>query len=115
MAESEVKKRLVKSAHTATYTDPLIVSENEIVEVGRRDSEYQGWLWCTAKSGKSGWVPEKYLEWKGDKGIMSRDYDATELTVDVGECVTVLFEESGWVWCLASDGRAGWLPIDRLS
>ena len=83
--------------------------------VGKRDTEYPGWVWCTEKSGKSGWVPENYLAIEGDQGVMRRDYDATELTIGAGETVALLGSESGWGWCRTVDGREGWLPLELLS
>jgi hypothetical protein len=45
---------------------------------------------------------------------MRRDYDATELSVEVGEKLTMGEEESGWAWCTNREGRRGWVPLEHL-
>lgn len=105
----------VIAPHTATYPDPIRVHKGEQVTLGKRDDEYPGWVWCTAKSGKNGWVPEEYLAIEGGMGTMRRDYDATELTVAAGETVELLAFLSGWGWCRKADGTEGWLPLSVLS
>jgi len=59
-------------------------------------------------------VPEKWVEIDGDSCVMKRDYNATELSVEVGEVVTVEFEQSGWVWAAKEGGESGWVPLDNL-
>jgi hypothetical protein len=36
------------------------------------------------------------VEIEGDSCAMKRDYNSTELVVEVGEALPVEFEESGW-------------------
>ena len=108
MAEPE-KYKVIKAWRTA-YPDPLGIKKGQRLTVGEKDSEWQGWAWCTDNDGKSGWVPEAYLSVKENLAEALRDYDATELTVTVGEILTVLETESGWVWAVKEDGAAGWVP-----
>lgn len=96
--------------HTTKFLDPLKLREGDTVTIGKHDTEYAGWLWCTAANGKSGWVPESCLTVEGDSGVLKLDYDASELTVTVGDTVTILKEESGWYWCRTSRGDIGWIP-----
>lgn len=49
-----------------------------------------GWWWCTAPDGRSGWVPVDLLRRHGAEGEVLEDYDATELTVRLGEEVRVI-------------------------
>jgi hypothetical protein len=84
--------------------------------VGEEESEWPGWVWCTNQAGKSRWVPEAYVERTGDSCVMLRDYAATELSVNVGEVLTIIGEEeSQWVWCKSQAGRSGWVPVENLS
>ena len=59
----------VIQAWKITYRDPLILHVGETLQVGKRDSEWSGWIWCTDAAGKGGWVPESYL---GDSMKMNR-------------------------------------------
>ena len=83
--------------------------------VGQRESEWAGWVWCTNRDGKSRWVPEAYVERTGDTCVMLRDYEATELSVGVGEALVISGEEeSGWIWCTNQAGQRGWVPGDNV-
>jgi hypothetical protein len=84
------------------------------VTIADKKSEWPGWLWCAAQSGKAGWIPAAYVERKGTEGILLVDYDGTELTVAPGEVVEMLRQESGWAWCRKPDATYGWLPLDVL-
>ncbi len=96
------------------YPDPLTVSAGERVQVGRRDEEWPGYVWCTAGAGRAGWVPERYLEQSGSEGVLRCDYSARELSVRAGELLTVELEESGWVWARNAAGESGWVPVRNL-
>jgi uncharacterized protein YgiM (DUF1202 family) len=34
--------------------------------------------------------------------------------VQVGEELTILKEESGWLWCRRQTGKLGWVPKENL-
>ncbi len=105
---------LIVADYTTKFVDPLKVRAGETVTLGEKDTEWPGWIWGTTSSGKSGWVPESYLEVDGERGVMKFDYDASELTVKVGDTVTVLKEESGWYWCANMKGETGWVPRENV-
>src|SRR5512140_111719 len=96
---------IVTADYESAYPNPIKLIAGDEVTITDRESEWAGWLWCTNTSGRSGWVPEKYVRRSGDRGVALRDYDATELTVARGERLHVLFEESGWCWCRDSQRR----------
>jgi hypothetical protein len=104
----------VISAYQSTHPDPLVIKVGEELIAGKKDSKWSGWLWCTNQNGKSGWVPQKYVELKGDFCVARFDYDGTELSVDIGEELTMSYEESGWIWCTNQQGQYGWVPADHL-
>ncbi len=106
---------LVIADYTTKFVDPLKLHEGDKVTLGQKDPEYPGWIWCTDSRGKSGWAPESFIEIDGSSGVMRRDYDATELSVTVGDTVTILSQESGWYWCRTSRGEIGWLPKENVS
>jgi hypothetical protein len=101
-------------AHQNPFPDPLVFRTGDTLKISDRYSEWRGWVWCTNDAGKSGWVPEAYLEQTGDTGVARRDYDATELSAAVGEELTVYHEESGWLWCSNQNGQNGWIPADNV-
>lgn len=105
--------RVVRT-HQASTANPLIVRQGDEVTISDKTTEYAGWIWCTTTTGKSGWVPENFVERDGEQGTMRRDYDATELTVEAGREFTVLETESGWAWCTDQQGTTGWLPLEHL-
>jgi uncharacterized protein YgiM (DUF1202 family) len=106
--------RVIKDYLTA-YPEPLTALKGESLTIVKKDGEWPGWAWCLKDNGRGGWVPEKYIKAIGDQGFMICDYDAAELSVSIGELVTILKEESGWFWCRNKDGKDGWVPIKHIS
>jgi hypothetical protein len=104
----------VVADHTAPSLTPLVTVRGEILAVEDRKTEWKGWLWGENSAGVGGWIPEKYVDRNGDKGIMLHDYNATELTVQVGEILTMIKEESGWILCRNGAGQAGWVPAANV-
>ena len=112
-ANAERTGRVIAECQTP-FPDPLVVGAGEELTITERDSEWGGWVWCTNREGKSGWVPESFVRRKDSTCVALRDYDATELTVSVGDIVTISDEESGWFWCTDARGQSGWVPADRV-
>jgi hypothetical protein len=104
----------VIAAYQSAHPDPLVIRVGEKLTVGKKESEWSGWVWCAKQNGKGGWVPEKYVELKGDICVARLDYDATELSVDIGDELIMGYEESGWIWCTNQHGQYGWVPADHL-
>jgi uncharacterized protein YgiM (DUF1202 family) len=104
----------VISEYQSPYSEPLVISAGEELAMDEKESEWGGWIWCTNQDGKSRWVPEKYVERRGDMGIALCDYEATELSVSVGEELRMGKEESGWIWCTNQKGQSGWVPADHV-
>ena len=100
--------------YRSAYPDPIVLSVGDEVTVEDRKSEWSGWVWCTTAKGKSGWVPEKYIQRNDSSGIALRDYDAAELSVAEGEELKIIDEESGWLRCQHEDGRLGWVPMEHV-
>jgi hypothetical protein len=114
-AESNPPKLgLVVADHAATYSDPIILRRGDAVEIGKCDDEWPGWIWCTNVQGKSGWVPEAFLRMEHGRAFAAGDYDARELNVQVGDRLTVLEEESGWLLCRSETGSVGWVPAKNV-
>jgi len=105
----------VISAYQPSCLDPLVVAAGEALTITERETEWSGWLWCIDSRGKSSWVPEAYVTRRGEGAIANQDYDATELSVAVGEELTVHKAESGWLWCTNARGESGWVPADNVN
>ncbi len=99
--------------YQAQYPDPIVMKKGENITLGRRDPEWPGWVWCTDIRGKSGWVPESYIEGHGESDRALQDYSAIELTVRAGEELILSQLESGWYWATNQDDQSGWVP-ERL-
>jgi uncharacterized protein YgiM (DUF1202 family) len=104
----------VIKSHLSSYPNPLKVKKGGRVEVGNEDNDYAGWRWCTNTENTSGWVPVAYLDVGGSGAILRRDYDAAELSVDVGQRLEVTEIESGWAWGRDEVGSEGWVPLTCL-
>lgn len=108
------KKCRVMEDYNSPYTEPLLITKGEILSIGEKESEWSGWIWCTNKEGKSRWVPENYLEIDGNTGKANQDYNATELTVSIGEELIIEEEEADWFWVTNQQGKSGWVPIKNV-
>ncbi len=100
--------------YEAAYSDPLILAKGQSVLIQERESEWPDWRWCTAPSGRTGWVPKSYVI--RDKGAWkaARNYDATELSVSKGQVLSAQFQESDWIWTIDEQGREGWVPLNHV-
>jgi hypothetical protein len=111
--KSEQRCRVVVDYQSA-YPDPLTVKIGEKLSVGEHDARWPAFVWCTNGSGKSGWVPDQYLERRGEVWFARCNYDATELSAETGEELTVKDEAGGWLWCTNARGQSGWIPVDNI-
>ncbi len=110
---SQKQTTQVINAHERSYDDPIRLTAGERVRITKQDmwDNDSLWLWCIADSGKEGWVPANFIERNGENGVVQYDYNAIELTVVVGENLTIFNEESGWYWVANQQGEEGWVPI----
>jgi hypothetical protein len=104
----------VIKAHTTDFPNPLILKAGDILKTEPKKTEWPGWVWCTEKDGNSGWIPANYLEIENNTARMRCDYNATELTAQIGDILNVLDEESSWYWCVTPRGSKGWIPKDNV-
>jgi Variant SH3 domain len=106
--------RVVADYH-APYPDPISVHAGDRVSIDdTRKTELHGWIWCTDRAGKCGWVPETYVDRQGEFGYLRCDYDAVELTVRVGEALICHKVEAGFVWATNQSGISGWVPLANI-
>jgi len=96
------------------FSNPLIIKKGESLIIEEKKSEWPGWIWCINKQNISGWVPTNYLKIQGKNCLALQDYDATELTVSIGEELYFEKLESGWIWAFNKEGKKGWVPFENV-
>ena len=112
---SQGMKLRVRKAHKASFNYSVVFRKGDKIQVGRKDPEMPGWYWCEDKDGVWSWIPEEYLELDGAKGMVTHDYDTTELTVKAGDTLEYVTEVKFWTLCRTHDGREGWVPTSKLT
>ena len=100
--------------YDSAYPESLMLRAGQGVRFERRETEWEGWLWCTSEHGETGWVPEAWLSLGATFAVAQRDYCARELTVRRGAVVTGSLVESGWLWATTDTGVFGWVPLRVL-
>jgi len=55
------------------------------------------------------------MQVSGQTAIASEDYDATEMTTQLGETLTVHRELAAWYWVSDESGKQGWVPKHTVS
>lgn len=105
-------KLIVVEEHKSTYPSPIIFKKGERVKVGKKDPEYEDWIWVTTKDENQGWAPMQCLHVeKGDKALATQDYTAQELDTCFGDELFLHYELNGWGWVEKRDGSCGWVPM----
>jgi uncharacterized protein YgiM (DUF1202 family) len=110
----KVKYCKVIAEYKSPFPDPLKIQKGDQVQLTEKESEWPGWIWCINKNGKDGWVPRSYLKIQDNHAKLLQDYDATEITAEVGEKFVIKGEKSGWFWVSGKEGRMGWIPIKNV-
>ncbi|MCX6655212.1 MAG: hypothetical protein NTY03_08835 [Candidatus Bathyarchaeota archaeon] len=108
------QKFLVTKEHKASFSYAMIAVEGDEVAIGKEDPEMQGWFWCKNSKGVEMWVPSTHINLNGTRGVFNQDYNSVELDVRVGDVVQYPGKTLGWVECLDSGWRYGWVPMQKL-
>jgi len=107
---------VVVKAYERPYENPIVVRAGDSVTPDfDRATDIPGWVWCTASDGRAGWTPHAWLVRNPDGWRIDRDFNAIELTIEPGEALDVLKEESGFYRVAKSDGETGWVPCDHVA
>ena len=106
----------VVADHAIPSRPPLRVAPGDEVRVGDRDDTWPAFVFVTTVDGGSGWVPARHLGDTRPVAEVRTAYDTQELAVTEGDAVEVTADDpgAGWSWCVARDGRAGWVPHRAL-
>lgn len=102
----------VVEAHVTSDPTPIRFRAGDTLGVGHHDQVWIHYVWGTDQAGRSGWVPESYLDIgpDGETAVARRDYDSTELTIGRKQVLEVLEEAGGWYLCRTETGMSGWIP-----
>ena len=104
----------VNREHKASYTYSMVAEKGESVKIGEEDPEMPGWFWCTDENGVTAWVPNTYLEKRGDTAVFNQPYNSIEHNAQTGEIIQYLGEALGWVECLNKEWMYGWIPAEKI-
>jgi len=105
--------KVIKS-HQPESKIHIELKNGDCVTVERRKTQWAGWLWCTTEDGRTGWVPESWVDVSGSQGIMKQDYNSYELTIEPGDFLQGILIESEWLLAKTSDDTTGWVPLECL-
>ncbi len=109
-------KAVVLMPYQRPYADPIVVKSGEALQPDfEKHTDIEGWVWCTAEDGRSGWTPKSWMERIGNVWRMTRDFNALELTIQPGEILDIEFEESGFYWVRKTTGETGWVPCANVA
>lgn len=106
-------------AYRRPYDDPFRAQAGAAVLPDfAPETDIEGWIWAVDPEGRGGWVPLAWLDRRGEPWRLTRAFDALELTIALGETVTIHFAESGFVMATNAEGARGWLPdgvLERIA
>lgn len=104
----------VRNAHRPDSHVVLTARKGDRLRFERRDTGFDGWIWCMNDRGVGAWAPEAWVDVSGTTCEFTRDYISRELDVRVGDEVELIEEESGWGWVMNASGELGWVPLECL-
>ena len=107
-------KLIAAKEHKSNYPNPITFKYGECLSIGKKDTEFEGWIWVTTNGGNQGWAPMQYIQLRegSNKAVAKHDYTAKELDTCVGDELTLHYELNGWGWFENNDGFSGWVPMN---
>lgn len=116
MAAEPKHYRVIKD-YKSPYPYPVVFKKGEKVKVGQSfkgDPDWKNWIWCEGNGNKKAWAPKKYVNIDGTNGIFNKDYNAMELSVQVGEKLVVFEIVNGFGMSEKTNGTRGWVPMKNM-
>ena len=109
--DTEVNRARVIESRPRDHVRNLSVRVGDVIGVGHRNRQYPELRWCTPERGHSGWMAESYFDYTSDtEAVVTKDYDASQLTVFENEELDVLDIVGEWWLCRNDRGIQGWVP-----
>ena len=115
--ELSAKHYRVIEDYQSPYPHPINFHKGEVVQVGEEftdDPDWKDWVWCEGEHGKKAWAPKQYLKTEAGRGVFLNDYNARELSVTIGEVITVYEVINGFGMSEKQNGERGWVPLKNL-
>jgi hypothetical protein len=103
--------------YKSPYPDPIVFQKGEKVKVTKEfkeDPDWKNWIWCVGDNKKEAWAPKQYISIDGTNGVFKKDYNAMELTVQIGERLAVYEIINGFGMSENTNGIKGWVPIKNM-
>jgi SH3-like domain-containing protein len=109
-------KVTVIEEHISNYPNPITFEPGETLQLGKQDTEFEGWIRVTTKDGNEGWAPIQYIEFEAgaSQGDAKCSYNANELNTKLSEPLSVLTELNGWYLVSNEQGEVGWVPVHTV-
>jgi hypothetical protein len=103
--------------YRSPYPSPIVFQKGENVKVCHEftdDPDWKNWVWCEGKDGKRAWVPKQYLDVDGVDWVFNINYNAMELSVQIGEILVVHEIINGFGVAEKPNGTKGWVPMRNM-
>ena len=114
---TKFKHYRVIEAYQSPYPEAIIFNKGECVIIGKEftdDPDWKDWVWCDGEHDNQAWVPKQYLDIEGNTGRFTTDYNALELSVEVGETLNIYEIVNGFGMAEKPNGERGWVPLKNL-
>lgn len=113
-----MEKFVVLKSYRTEFHEPLILEEDDEVNLGEEEKEekWKGWIWAENEKGK-GWAPVQIFDISPDrtKGKVLEYYSAQELDADEGDEVIIKKSLNGWSWAEnIRTKKTGWIPDENF-
>ena len=111
------KRYRVIEDYQSPYPDPIIFHKGEKVTIGKEftdDPDWKDWVWCEGQNNNEAWVPKQYLKVEAEQGEFITDYNARELSVEIGDTLNVYEIVNGFGLAEKPSGERGWVPMKNL-
>ena len=108
-----MKYRVIEK-YTSAYPNPIKFQKGEPLITGGRDDEYPGWILVTTKCGNEGWAPDQYININTVPVTARQDYDAAELSIEIGQTLVMIHTLNDWAWVKTSSDQFGWVPCKTI-
>ncbi len=101
----------VTKAYTKFFDTAPVVERGSTVIFISIDEKNPAWFFGKAENHIEGYFPHAWFEVNENNSTAKalRDYDATELTVKIGDEINITEEYMGWL-LVVRDQSKGWIP-----